>query len=102
MSLAIDGAFSRDGFGRQSMSEKRHAHLDAKNTDTYRRNKETREQRLRQSGQTQDNSLTGHRLQQSRSGGDLRQRSSKEQLHFCIDFVFFFELESFANISANM
>ncbi|XP_022702542.1 partitioning defective 3 homolog isoform X3 [Varroa jacobsoni] len=78
MSLAIDGAFSRDGFGRQSMSEKRHAHLDAKNTDTYRRNKETREQRLRQSGQTQDNSLTGHRLQQSRSGGDLRQRSMSQ------------------------
>lgn len=35
--------FSRDGFGRQSMSEKRHAHLDARNTDTYQRTKKARE-----------------------------------------------------------
>lgn len=34
--------FSRDQFGRQSMSEKRHATLDAKNTDTYQRNKKAR------------------------------------------------------------
>lgn len=34
--------FSRDQFGRQSMSEKRHAALDAKNTDTYQRNKKIR------------------------------------------------------------
>jgi hypothetical protein len=34
--------FSRDQFGRQSMSEKRHASLDAKNTDTYQRNKKLR------------------------------------------------------------
>lgn len=31
--------------GRQSMSEKRHATLDAKNTDTYRRQKKMREER---------------------------------------------------------
>ena len=31
--------FSRDQFGRQSMSEKRRASLDAKHTDTYQRNK---------------------------------------------------------------
>ncbi|CAD1478141.1 unnamed protein product, partial [Heterotrigona itama] len=37
--------FSRDGLGRQSMSEKRHAALDAKNTDTYKRNKKLREGR---------------------------------------------------------
>ena len=36
------GGFSRDQFGRQSMSEKRHAALDAKNTDTYQRNKKLR------------------------------------------------------------
>ncbi|XP_069945534.1 partitioning defective 3 homolog isoform X24 [Cherax quadricarinatus] len=40
--------FSRDQFGRQSMSEKRHATLDAKNTDTYQRNKKAREERERQ------------------------------------------------------
>nr|CAD7588363.1 unnamed protein product [Timema genevievae] len=44
---AADG-FSRDAFGRQSMSEKRHATLDAKNTDTYQRNKKLREERDRQ------------------------------------------------------
>ena len=38
--------FRRDGFGRQSMSEKRHAQLDAKSTDTYRRNKKSREDKL--------------------------------------------------------
>ncbi|XP_025835451.1 partitioning defective 3 homolog isoform X2 [Agrilus planipennis] len=37
--------FSRDAFGRQSMSEKRHATLDAKNTDTYQRTKKMREER---------------------------------------------------------
>ncbi|XP_063588417.1 partitioning defective 3 homolog isoform X2 [Penaeus indicus] len=40
--------FSRDQFGRQSMSEKRHATLDAKNTDTYQRNKKAREEREKQ------------------------------------------------------
>ena len=42
------GGFSRDAFGRQSMSEKRHATLDAKSTDTYQRNKKLREERDRQ------------------------------------------------------
>lgn len=32
------------------MSEKRHATLDAKNTDTYRRNKKMREERQNTSG----------------------------------------------------
>ena len=36
-------AFQRGGFGRQSMSEKRHAQLDAKNTDTYQNSKKVRE-----------------------------------------------------------
>lgn len=40
-----NSGFSRDAFGRQSMSEKRHATLDAKNTDTYQRNKKLREER---------------------------------------------------------
>lgn len=53
--------FSRDALGRQSMSEKRHAALDAKNTDTYKRNKKLREGRdnknleqNNQSGETED------------------------------------------------
>lgn len=50
MSLDENAAgFSRDGIGRQSMSEKRHATLDAKNTDTYRRNKKMREERQQNS-----------------------------------------------------
>ncbi|RWS31517.1 partitioning defective 3-like protein [Leptotrombidium deliense] len=40
-----DPCFQRDGFGRQSISEKRHAQLDAKNTDTYKRNKKTKEEK---------------------------------------------------------
>ncbi|GAB6026782.1 hypothetical protein CHUAL_013280 [Chamberlinius hualienensis] len=39
--------FERAGFGRQSMSEKRNAQLDAKNTDTWQRNKRAREARDR-------------------------------------------------------
>lgn len=38
-------AFARDQPGRQSMSEKRHATLDAKTTDTYQRNKRARKER---------------------------------------------------------
>ena len=38
-------AFARDQPGRQSMSEKRHATLDAKTTDTYQRNKRARQER---------------------------------------------------------
>lgn len=45
LSLEEAAGFSRDAFGRQSMSEKRHATLDAKNTDTYQRNKKVREER---------------------------------------------------------
>nr|XP_034840746.1 partitioning defective 3 homolog isoform X2 [Maniola hyperantus] len=36
------GAFSRDAVGRRSMSEKRHAALDARATGTYRKIKETK------------------------------------------------------------
>ncbi|XP_046455472.1 partitioning defective 3 homolog isoform X10 [Daphnia pulex] len=55
--------FSRDQFGRQSMSEKRHASLDAKNTDTYQRNKKLREERERQK-QTQPESEQQQQQQQ--------------------------------------
>lgn len=40
--------FQRGGFGRQSISEKRHAQLAAKNTDTFKRNQKLREERERQ------------------------------------------------------
>lgn len=35
--------FQRDGFGRQSISEKRHARMVAENTDTYKRNQKVKE-----------------------------------------------------------
>ena len=48
----IDGgqfqAFARDQPGRQSMSEKRHATLDAKATDTYQKRKKARDEMLKQ------------------------------------------------------
>lgn len=47
LSLENPQGFSRDAFGRQSMSEKRHATLDAKNTDTYQRTKKLREERIK-------------------------------------------------------
>ncbi|CAL1275581.1 unnamed protein product [Larinioides sclopetarius] len=46
--------FARDGFGRQSMSEKRHAQLDARNTGTYQRNKKAREERQQQSFESEE------------------------------------------------
>jgi partitioning defective protein 3 len=42
--------FARDQPGRQSMSEKRHATLDAKSTDTYQRSKRARQEREKTSG----------------------------------------------------
>ncbi|CAH1156234.1 unnamed protein product [Phaedon cochleariae] len=45
LSLEAAQGFTRDAFGRQSMSEKRHATLDAKSTDTYQRSKKMREER---------------------------------------------------------
>lgn len=45
---AGEDRFQRDGFGRQSMSEKRHAQLNAKNTDTYKRNQRLRDEREQQ------------------------------------------------------
>ena len=49
-------AFSRDQPGRQSMSEKRHATLDAKATDTYQKRKKARDDRLRLQQQQQEHS----------------------------------------------
>ncbi|XP_050310493.1 partitioning defective 3 homolog isoform X3 [Anthonomus grandis grandis] len=47
LSLENPQGFSRDAFGRQSMSEKRHATLDAKSTDTYQKTKKMREERIK-------------------------------------------------------
>ncbi|XP_060527613.1 partitioning defective 3 homolog B isoform X2 [Cylas formicarius] len=47
LSLENPQGFSRDAFGRQSMSEKRHATLDAKHTDTYQKTKKLREERTK-------------------------------------------------------
>lgn len=48
LSLENPAGFTRDAFGRQSMSEKRHATLDAKNTGTYQRTKKLREERQKE------------------------------------------------------
>ena len=58
LSLSEENAdgFRRDGFGRQSMSEKRHAQLDAKNTDTYRRNKKAKDEQ-KEKHNNRDNSV---------------------------------------------
>merc|ERR1719270_649350 len=50
-SLVESVPFTRDQFGRQSMSEKRHATLDAKSTDTYQKRKKAREEREKQKQQ---------------------------------------------------
>lgn len=60
--------FCRDALGRQSMSEKRHAALDAKNTDTYKRNKKLRDGR-------RDKSAEGHSGDNT-SGGDVDKRNA--------------------------
>eukprot|EP00095_Tigriopus_kingsejongensis_P000410 snap_masked-scaffold19_size710362-processed-gene-5.6 protein:Tk00410 transcript:snap_masked-scaffold19_size710362-processed-gene-5.6-mRNA-1 annotation:"partitioning defective 3 homolog isoform x4" len=46
--LDVYPGFTRDQPGRQSMSEKRHATLDAKSTDTYQKRKKMRDERIRQ------------------------------------------------------
>ncbi|XP_052131025.1 partitioning defective 3 homolog isoform X2 [Frankliniella occidentalis] len=76
--LSLDesaAGFSRDAFGRQSMSEKRHATLDAKNTDTYQRQKKLREERekQKQSGSDLDSSNEGIKV--AKAAGMLRANS---------------------------
>lgn len=56
--------FSRDALGRQSMSEKRHAALDAKNTDTYKRNKKLRESREKSSENSNSEAEAGKRYKE--------------------------------------
>ncbi|XP_039296388.1 partitioning defective 3 homolog isoform X2 [Nilaparvata lugens] len=81
--------FSRDAFGRQSMSEKRHATLDAKNTDTYRRTKRARE--LRQAeGEDMDRSQLGPSLGMKKSSSleSLQTMVQEMQMYEDIDRVY--------------
>jgi hypothetical protein len=66
-SLEDAGGFSRDAFGRQSMSEKRHATLDAKSTDTYQRNKKVREERERHKHEPETEKMRAQRLAEERN-----------------------------------
>ncbi|XP_043288698.1 partitioning defective 3 homolog [Venturia canescens] len=64
--------FSRDALGRQSMSEKRHAALDAKNTDTYKRNKKLRDGR-------RDKSSEGHSGEPGVGDADKRNANRSDE-----------------------
>ena len=70
----VPSAFARDQFGRQSMSEKRHATLDAKSTDTYQKRKKAREEREKQKNQLQHwkKSASLESLHQMSGGGQLK------------------------------
>lgn len=67
--------FSRDALGRQSMSEKRHAALDAKNTDTYKRNKKLREGRENKNVEQQSSQKSAS--QTSNQSSDLDDHSKR-------------------------
>lgn len=69
--------FSRDALGRQSMSEKRHAALDAKNTDTYKRNKKLREGRENKNTEQTNQKSSNKVSNQSNDLEDHPKRSGK-------------------------
>lgn len=73
------GGFSRDQFGRQSMSEKRHASLDAKSTDTYQRNKKLREEREKQK-QQETEMIQQLQQQQQQAQQQKQHQSTKENV----------------------
>lgn len=75
--LNSSNKFSRDALGRQSMSEKRHAALDAKNTDTYKRNKKLREGRENKNAEQINQKLTSQTSNQSSDLGDYSKRAGK-------------------------
>ncbi|XP_050458302.1 partitioning defective 3 homolog [Cataglyphis hispanica] len=74
---ASSNKFSRDALGRQSMSEKRHAALDAKNTDTYKRNKKLREGRENKNAEQTNQKSTSQTSNHSSDLEDYSKRSSK-------------------------
>lgn len=57
--------FSRDQPGRQSMSEKRHATLDAKATDTYQKRKKARDERIKRKMSGKSASLESLHIEQN-------------------------------------
>ncbi|XP_022248500.1 partitioning defective 3 homolog isoform X4 [Limulus polyphemus] len=76
LSLDDESQFTltRDGFGRQSISEKRHAQLDARNTDTFQRNKRAREEREKQKYLLPEGKqLTDYQNQQEHNHHQLRE-----------------------------
>ncbi|XP_076349182.1 partitioning defective 3 homolog isoform X6 [Tachypleus tridentatus] len=76
LSLDDESQFTltRDGFGRQSISEKRHAQLDARNTDTFQRNKRAREEREKQKHLlSEEKQLTEYQNQQEHNHHHLRE-----------------------------
>ena len=83
-------AFSRDAFGRQSVSEKRHATLDAKTMNTYQRNKKLREERaaknLQRAGSME--SIADFQIKTSNTGVEgVKKSSSLESIHNLIQNV---------------
>ena len=89
--------FSRDALGRQSMSEKRHAALDAKNTDTYKRNKKLREGRENKNSEqnnhsedVEDHGKRGYKVEKFEKMGDKAGESSlfdSNRKHYDKNFV---------------
>lgn len=80
LSLENPQGFARDAFGRQSMSEKRHAALDAKNTDTYQRTKKLREER-------QKNKDNSDKLGQLGPSLGMKKSSSLESLQTMVQEI---------------
>lgn len=74
---ASSNKFSRDALGRQSMSEKRHAALDAKNTDTYKRNKKLREGRENKNAEQTNQKSTSQTSNHSSDLEDYSKKSSR-------------------------
>ncbi|KAK7086822.1 Partitioning defective 3, partial [Halocaridina rubra] len=79
--------FSRDQFGRQSMSEKRHATLDAKNTDTYQRNKKAREEREKQKQMmlAQEKIAASQHIESVTTDGDVQEKLTSGSREMGID-----------------
>lgn len=91
-------AFARDQPGRQSMSEKRHATLDAKSTDTYQKRKKAREDREREKQKqlwkksaslesltVQGPPLTSNNYQRAQSVRVSRNRGCNESFRAAVD-----------------
>lgn len=76
--------FNRDAVGRRSMSEKHHAALDAKETDTYQRNKRIREERERRN---RPKTITGLGSMESIVNGDKNTSKNSELSREALDRI---------------